>query len=241
KIFFDEKDWLKNKNNENLKNIFTLTSRYYKEFKDKHDLQDCYHNEDLYHFVKCADLYTPPWCTDPDYAKNGQAFDQDRAYMFYEKSKYYDDYQFPRMPTHFYKVTQQDTKMELLEKTGFAEVTNVEIPKKLEYLWRTRMIQDGGVYTTMRLNWAASLGVTFDLTKVAWSNDKQKLDFHIKLTEWQHNATELTSKKLECSLMGRLIPNQRSTHTSLVHCRNDDEFLQLRYQLGSKLTKVDRN
>ena len=39
--------------------------------------------------------------------------------------------------------------------------------------------------------------------------------------------------------MGRLIPNQNSTFTSLVHCKDEDEFLQLRFQLGSRVLKVD--
>lgn len=239
-IFFDEADWKKNAKNDYLKNVFTLTSRYYTEFKMKYGLQDKYYNEDLYHFVKCTDQYTPPWQQDPDYAKNGEAFDQDRAYMFYEKSEHYEHYQFPRMPTHFYQTSNLTlrNKQRLLLKSGFAEVTNVVIPERLEFLRKTKFIQDGGVYTTLRLNWALKKGVTFDLTKIAWANDKQKLDFRIELTEWQANVG-LTSKQEECSLMGRLIPNQNSTYTSLVHCKSDDEFLQLRFQLGDRVSKVD--
>ena len=63
-IFFDDDDWSMNGSNEDLYGVFTLTSRYYKMFKKKYDLQDFYRDEDLYHFVKCADQYTPPWCTE---------------------------------------------------------------------------------------------------------------------------------------------------------------------------------
>ena len=150
----------------------------------------------------------------------------------------YDHYQFPRMPTHFYKVKDQSLNSELLKLTGFAQVSNVYIPEKLTYIWKTQMIQNEKIYTTMRLNWLSELGVTFDIIKIAWSNDKQKLDFHLQLTEWQQNAG-LSAKQEECSLMGRLIPNQQKTFTSLVHCKDDNEFLQLRYQLGAKVLKVD--
>ena len=241
-IFFDEEDWLKNKENEKLQNVFTLTSRYYKELKDKYHIQDLYRDEELYYFVKCADLYSPAWCTDADYAENGQAFDQTRAYMFYEKSEFYAHYQFPRMPTHFYKLNEKHKSLEaeLLQKTGFAQVQNVKIPgnKQLQFIRETQMVQDNGVYTTMRLAWLASLGVTFDLIRVAFANDKQQIDFHIKLTEWQEN-TGLSCKAEECSLMGRLIPNQNAVHTSLVHCQDENEFLQLRYQLGDRVLNVD--
>lgn len=237
-IFYDEKDWKKNHKSEHLQNVFTLTSRYYKELKMKYQLQDMYRDENLYHFVKCADLYSPPWCTTDDYAEEGIAFDQTRAYMQYERSEFYSHYQFPRMPTHFYKVVDQRLNNELLQKTGFAQVSNVNVPKNLTYIWKTRMIQDNCVYTTMELAWYASLGVTFELTKVAFANDKQMIDFHIHLTEWQSNSG-LSSKQEECSLMGRLIPNQDSKHTSLVHCRDENEFLQLRYQLGDRVLNVD--
>ena len=241
-IFFDEEDWEKNKESENLQNVFTLTSRYYKELKQKYSIQDWYHDENLYYFVKCADLYSPPWCTDTDYAENGQAFDMTRAYMFYEKSEFYDHYQFPRMPTHFYRLNEkhQSLKSEILDKTGFAQVQNVVIPgdKKYQFIRKTQMIQENGVYTTMRLAWLASLGVTFDLIRVAFANDKQKIDFHIKPTEWQENVG-FSTKAEECSLMGRLIPNQNAVHTSLVHCNDENEFLQLRYQLGSRVLNVD--
>lgn len=100
------------------------------------------------------------------------------------------------------------------------------------------MIQDNGVYSTMRLNWLASLGVTFDIIKVAFANDKQKIDFHIHLTEWQADVG-FSSKQEECALMGRLIPNQQRQHTSLVHCQDDNEFLQLRYQLKDRVLNVD--
>jgi hypothetical protein len=239
-VFLDEDDWKKNKDKMN--NVFTLTSRYYKELKDKYDLQDKYRSEDLYYFVRCADLYTPPWCTDPDYAEIGQAFDQTRAYMFYEKSPYYDHYQFPRMPTHFYNTNNisEEIKNKLLKVTGFAQVKNVKIPlaKELKYIRKTQMIQDDCIYTTMRLNWLAELGVTFDIITVAFANDKQKIDFHIHLTEWQENAG-FSSKQEECALMGRLIPNQNRQHTSLVHCKDENEFLQLRYQLGDRVLNVD--
>lgn len=54
----------------------------------------------------------------------------------------------------------------------------------------------------MRLAWLASLGVTFRMTKVAWSNDRQKIDFRIKLTDWQQNA-DLSETQEENALMGR--------------------------------------
>ena len=223
-------------------NVFTLTSRYYKELKMKYHLQDYYQDENLYHFVRCADLYAPPWCSDVDYATKGLAFDQDRAYMMYERSEFYDHYQFPRMPTHFYTVNKshEHLKDEILQKTGFAQVINVRIPgtKAMDFVRKTQMIQEGCIYTTMRLAWLASLGVTFDLQKVAFANDKQKIDFHIHLTEWQCDQ-EMSPKAEECALMGRLIPNQNSVHTSLVHCRDENEFLQLRYQLGDRVLNVD--
>ena len=238
-IFFDEQDFIKNQKNEDLFGTFTLTSRYYKMLKMKYGLQDMFSNEDLYHFVKSADQYTPPWCTDLKYAEKGQAFDQDRAYMFYEKSKWYDHYQFPRMPTHFYKNSEQSRQDELLKLTGFAQVNNVFIPNHLTFLVETRFIQDEGIYSTMRLAWLKEKGATFDIIKIAWSNDKQKLDFHITLTEHQSCNLNLSKKQEECSLMGRLIPNQSSTFTSMVHCQDANEFLQLQYQLGSKVLKVD--
>ena len=241
-IFFDGDDWEKNRDNDKLKNVFTLTSRYYKELKDKYDLQDQYRSKDLYHFVRCADLYTPPWCTDPDYAENGQAIDQDRAYMFYQKSPYYDHYQFPRMPTHFYATSNiaDEIKAKLLKVTGFAQVKNVQIPndRKLTYIRKTHMIQDDAIYSTMRLSWLASLGITFDIVKVAFANDKQKIDFRIHLTDWQ-STVGLSSKQEECALMGRLIPNQHRQHTSLVHCKDENEFLQLRFQLKDRVLNVD--
>jgi hypothetical protein len=100
------------------------------------------------------------------------------------------------------------------------------------------MIQDDCVYTTMRLRWLRDLGVTFTITRVAFANDKQKIDFHVKLTEWQHEIG-LTEKQEECSLMGRLIPNLNRPMTKLVHCKDDNEFLQLRYQLGGRVMNVD--
>ena len=39
--------------------------------------------------------------------------------------------------------------------------------------------------------------------------------------------------------MGRLIPNQNAVHTSLVHCNDENEFLQLRYQLGDRVLNID--
>ena len=241
-IFFDVKDEKKNKSNDDLKNVFTLTSRYYHELKCKYDIQDRYRDENLYSFVKCADLYAPPWCSDEKYAELGIAHDQDRAYLMYERSAFYDQYQFPRMPTHFYKVDElkEGELDQLLKLTGFAEVKNVNIPmtKQMEYVRETQFIQDQGVYTTMRLAWLKSLGVTFELTKIAWSNDKQKLDFTIELTDWQCNVGQ-SRKELECQLMGRLIPNLNNTFTSLVHCKDENEFLQLRYQLGARVLTVD--
>ena len=239
-IFFDEADEKKAIQRPELDNVFTLTSRYYTEFKLKYRLQDRYNNVDLYNFVKCADLYSPPWQTDPKYAENGIAYDQDRAYMFYSKSPFYDQYQFPRMPTHFYEIMDQSHKEQILAMTGFAEVTNVKIPMtpKLKFLRETKFIQDRGVYTTMRLKWLSTLGVDFDITKAAWSNDKQKLDFTIQLTDYQSDIG-LSRKQLECSLMGRLIPNQSTEFVSVVHCKDDDEFLHLRYQLGSRVLKVE--
>jgi UDP-N-acetylglucosamine transferase subunit ALG13 len=237
-IFKDGEDFEQNKENKDLKNIYTLTSRYYADLKKKYNLQDFYNDEDLYHFVRTADQYAPPWCSDPDYAKNGWAFDQDRAYMYYEKSKYYDHYQFPRRPTHFYEVTNQQNQDDLLQLTGFAQVTNTKIPNHLTYLVKTKFIQDNAVYTTMRLAWLKSLGVTFDIVKIAWANDKQKIDFHVSLTEWQQSCGK-SAKQEECSLMGRLIPNQDNSFKSLVHCNDENEFLQLRYQLGAKVVDVD--
>lgn len=239
-IFFDKKDWKKNQTNKDLQNVFTLTSRYYHDLKRKYDLQDKYYNKDLYDFVKCAEQYAPSWQTDPDYHTRGFAMDQTRAYMCYEKSPYYEHYQFPRMPTHFYECTTQDEQDKILDVTGFAEVTDVEIPitKETKFLRETKFIQNGGVYTTMRLKWLHERGVTFKITKVAWSNDKQKLDFHIRLTEWQQNAG-FQEKQEENALMGRLIPNQNTCPTSLVHCKDDLEFLQLRYQLGDRVLNVD--
>jgi hypothetical protein len=149
------------------------------------------------------------------------------------------------MPTHFYRLTAEHKPLEdeILKKTGFAQVDNVDMAAKgpfatPEFIQKTQMIQDQGVYTTMRLAWLKSLGVTFDMIKVAFANDKQKIDFHIQLTEWQENVG-MSCKQEECSLMGRLIPNQNSTHTSLVHCRDENEFLQLRHQLGSRVLNVD--
>jgi hypothetical protein len=245
-IFFDEEDEKKNKKNELLNNVFTRTSRYYMELKQKYDLQDLYRDPALYNFVRCADVYMPPWCTTDDYAKKGWAFDQSRAYMFYEKSKYYDHYQFPRMPTHFYNVTNPTQQIvdKILDVTGFAQVDQVVIPEhaglraSLKYIRKTQMIQDNCVYTTMRLKWLRDLGVTFNIIRVAFANDKQKIDFRIKLTEWQHEIG-LTEKQEECSLMGRLIPNLNRPMTKLVHCKDDNEFLHLRYQLGARVMNVD--
>src|SRR5690606_15333694 len=59
-IFFDEADWKKNRDNPDLHTVFTLTSRYYRDLKKRYDLQEYYRDRDLYHFVRCADLYTPP-------------------------------------------------------------------------------------------------------------------------------------------------------------------------------------
>ena len=239
-IFVDEEDFEKNKNNPKLYTTWTLTSRYYKEKRSLYDIQDRYKDIKLYNFVRAADHHTKSWCSNKEYFKNSYAMDMTRAYMFYEKSRFYDHYQFPRIPTQFYSVTDQTIQDQLLNLTGFAQVDNVDIPKRLQFLYHTEEVQSNAVYTTMYLSFVKSLGVTFDIKAVAFCHNKQKIDFSIRLTEWQSSALHVNAQKqFENALMGRLIPNQVKGFERIVHCQDPNEFLMLRYQLKNVITNVD--
>ena len=268
-IFYSDKDKETNGQDLDLANVNTPTRRFFKQKVKQYGIQMSYTDPHLFTFIRKSDYHTKPWCSDVDYAivEGAVCIDQNRAYMQYLTTDDYKHYGFPRMPTHYYSVPNQDRQDEetssrqrgkILKTTGFAEIQNVEIPPHLEYLIRTKYPQTGAVYTTMELKFFDSLGVKFDIVVVAFSNKKQNIDFRVDTTEWTRRewnpktneelgvgASDFTkwksrvAKEIENNIMGCLIPNQSNGVISAIHCKDPNEFLQLRHELRDHIITTD--
>jgi hypothetical protein len=236
-IFYDQIDFDKNKDNLDLAKTLTLTARYTKEKTKQYNIERYWNDEKLFNFVKAADFHSKYWCTTPDY-ENGFMIDQNRAYMQYKQCQLYNHYQFPRQPTHFFKVVDQSYNNKILNLTGFIQISNVCVPPELEYLIRTFYLQNDAVYTSPELKFFSELGITFDIKSVAFSHSKQDIDFSIVPTEWQEDSPIFDQKRIENSIMGSLIM-QSKDYVSAVACKDKLEFQQLRYDLKDKIVDID--
>jgi hypothetical protein len=263
-IFFGRADFDKNAQNPKYFRVNTIISRYFKDLKDKYDLQRIWRDPKLFEFVKASDFNPKEWSQVPENAETvtGFAYDLKRAYMQYRISRFFKHYLFPRMPTHWYQIEShtEAEKQQMIDLTGFCQIANIVIPAGLAYLINTKTVQENAVYITPVLRFFDELGIRFDIISIAFSHQKQDIDFSIQLTNEQiidqHQKAQSTAtymlsqedqdrvvakyiKSLENNVIGSLIYSDSNIDfLSAIHTNNKTEQMQIRFQLGTAVDSI---
>lgn len=241
-IFEDEQDYERNVDNSEYFGAFTKTSRRFKDFLRNNNLVDYTMDANIYDIIKHANHFRRgvvfKQASDIDSTTYG--YDQNQAYPSYDRNRYFTTFKLPCYPTHYYQVDKRfsDTaKIDILSRSGFSIITNIDIPNKYQYLHHTRYLQDNNVYTNLILYYLhTEHNVNFDITHTAYDNDVHDITGE-KLGLREYSSI---NKQDNVALIGRLIPGGgTNTSVSALHTTSDDEFYHLIYQLRDSLTDID--
>lgn len=202
---------------------FSVIGRGFRQIVDKYNLRKT-EDDLLGKFITIADK--PAIWYNLDYKKTPKSiysFDQTRAFSKYKLSPYYKKYQFPLYPSHLYTVIDNNTTR-ILDLTGFSQVNNVKIFSP--FLQKIKYLQNYSVYTNLRLKYLLDNKLaSFTIIATAFNPKNQDIDFNI--TEIDDVAIPIDDlKRVQNSILGRLIPNGKTTKTVLTN--NIDEYNHLR-------------
>ncbi len=248
-VFICQLDYQENKDKIPL-NCYTLAARVFKR-KMEH-VQDLPRNlpNNLFEFVEAADhpslFYTKP--DQPTYEESFK-FDQKGSYSNYRKSPYYTTFQLPNVPTHYYKLTLEQSnkyKKQILETAGFSQIYNLKITDKF------KQVQDDlptmhnyQVYTNMRLRAYLDYEyIEFDILRTAWHPESQ--DINLTLTNKSMidgclidlEGDGRITKQITNSMIGKLAKNQDRSISCLT-TTNEQEVERLRFTLQERIIKVE--
>lgn len=224
-IFYSDEDFELNKDNYN--EVFTITSRRYKDFRKINNLvlPNVYPDE-LRKFIIASDVHRQPWIN-PLFKKVGcvNSYDVNKAYPSAciglgseTLKKYHALYQFPKLYTQFIAVDEGAESGFCLSFTGCSQVNVIDL--KFPYLKACGYLKSGGIYPNNLLAYLRDLGCEFTLTYTAYHPENQKLEWPI---------TNINEKKFNNRFIGRMIPNLSKSQT--LHVTSEEEFRHLHYIL----------
>lgn len=159
------------------------------------------------------------------------AYDQNKNYMSYKESKYYNQYLFPKTGNfEFYRVEDDFTDYDkVVSKTGFVQINNINysscVHNTKRILERINYFRNGGVYATPAVKCLIDMGATFKIEAVAFTNWTYQIDF----------SDEIITNKFYNKIVGMM--DIKGDHRIIKTVYNDITELQdLLYASSDKVT-----
>jgi hypothetical protein len=223
-IFYNEIDFEMNKDSYDM--VFTKASRKYIDFIGKNNLMLPQHlDENITKFLKKADsfMHKSVWINKQNKQKKFNSYDCNKSYpsaiLDYgcvQKRDLQKHYKWPKFPTQFYKC-RKDQEEEMLEKTGFCQISNVNLEKCHKYISARQYLQNNGKYPNPILKYLRSLGATFDIDYVLFNPEKTNLEWDLDLND------KVTNNKF----IGRLIVNNDGKEK--IYASTEQDFKHIHY------------
>jgi hypothetical protein len=217
-----------------LYNINSLDDKAYMEFMAMNKITEQLskkHQPDLYKFVNssvynvCEVYFAHTSNKTIDQSKTF-CYDLNKAYGSHTASIYYPKHKFPASAKfNFYNVIQQLTADEikiLLTKTGFVQITNINIP--IVSVNKLRYFKNNYVYPMPVIQWLVDNDCTFDIVRVAFNIWKQDINF----------TDDMILKKQYQKIVGKLhITNENKEYH--IKCTDFNEARFLKNISGNKV------
>jgi len=217
-----------------LYNINSLDDKAYMKFIEMNKISgelSKKHHPDLYKFVNssvynvCEIYFTHTSNRNIDQSKTF-CYDMNKAYGSHTTSIYYPKHKFPASPKfNFYNVVQQLTADEiqiLLTKTGFVQITNINIP--IVSVNKLRYFKNNYIYPMPVIQWLVDNNCTFEIKRVAFNIWKQDINF----------TDDMINNKQYSKIVGKLhITNENREYH--IKCTDFNEARFLKNISGNKV------
>ena len=191
-------------------------------------------NELLLPFCTSALHYRPSKVYCQQNELNSSGFDHNGSYRACAKSPLWKVYGMPRYPpTMFFKVnsnvnSQESLKDDILKKTGFSRIKNVNLRDTHQYIRDMKLLQENNVYTNLFLSELIRHGATFEITETAWCLD------NIKEISFPQN------KYIANAMLGRFMQSSDCDILESIEAKNAKEFKHLAYKFYGDIQRVDK-
>jgi hypothetical protein len=224
---------------ESYKYVNTRVGFYFKKFIENNEFETIA-DKNLLELISKSIHYPVP----TSFTKNqdelnddvADGFDFNSNYGSFDLSPYFNLYGIPLSePDDFYKQIPDEIQDEVLKKTGWSIITNIDLSSCHEYIRQVNYLADNESYSNLRLMRLKQLGAKFTIKSGCWTN-------FTSTTIWKPSEYENTykgKKNANNPTFGRLMPNDDTCLYESIKAKNKKELQSCIYSLWGTIRSVD--
>ena len=159
---------------------------------------------------------------------NYTAYDRNKHFVSYDKNEYYLKHGVPATGKfNFYKVSGTIDINVLLNKSGFVQITNIQIDNRA--IAELKYFINGYVYPICMIDWMINNNIKFEIIAVAFNNWKQELIFTDEMK---------ATKEFYTKFIG-VMSIQNDTTSYNMKCSSIEEYKDLKFRCPEYIKSYD--